>query len=110
MPEITYRVQQAQVHHRAAGYCSRDSAARIADQQPMARQPKRSHNPQDIGQEKTPLEVDHVCGKLIVVVPERDPEKHDRQRGYPLGPGNAADGYVHIDFLCLRFIQLVGRA
>ena len=51
-----------------------------------------------------------VCGKLIVVIPERDPEKHDRQRGYPLGPGNTADGYVHIDFLCLRFIQLVGRA
>src|SRR5271168_343229 len=40
--EITSRIEQAQVDHRTTGYRGSDSGARIAGNQPVAGNPKRS--------------------------------------------------------------------
>jgi hypothetical protein len=90
--EITCRIEQAQIDHRTTGYRGGDSAARVAGKQPVAGKPKDSRNPQNIGEEKTPLEVYDVRRKLTVVCPEGDPEKANGQGGYPLHPDKPADG------------------
>src|SRR5450631_2963345 len=100
VPEITNRVEHAQVDHGTSGYRGGDGRARITLHQPMARQPKCRHDPEEIGEKKTPLEIHHVHGEVMVIVPERNPEKYDGQRGYSLGPRKAAYGYVHVHFLC----------
>jgi hypothetical protein len=92
VPEITSRIEQAEVDHRTTGYRSSDSGARIAGNQPVAGYPKRSRDKQNIGQEKAPLEIYDVCRKLTVVCPEGDPEKSNGQCGYPLHPCKPADG------------------
>jgi hypothetical protein len=92
VPEITSRIEQAEVDHRTTGYRSSDAGAGIAGNQPVAGYPKRSRDKQNIRHEKAPFKIYDVCRKLIVVCPEGDPEKSNGQRGYPLRPCKPADG------------------
>lgn len=75
--EITSGIQQAEVNHGTTSGRGSDAGAWIAGKQPMAREPIRCRDAENIRDEKAPLEIYDIGRELIVVDPEGEPEKAD---------------------------------